>query len=191
MSLPNYKALVLNADFQPLRIHPLSIISFRDAMSVVARDRAIVLETYDAEFRSGAALYKPPSVIALKTYIRIPERAAYSRLNIFLRDDFRCAYCGKVFSAKELTFDHVIPRCKGGLDTPENVVSACAPCNSTKGDKPWVPLYPPRKLEPRELARKAAMRKEFIKNELHADFFSYLYWSGVLNPEDVDPTWKI
>ena len=36
---------------------------------------------------------------------------------------------------KELTFDHLIPRSKGGLTNWENVVTACSHCNWTKGSK--------------------------------------------------------
>jgi 5-methylcytosine-specific restriction endonuclease McrA len=34
-----------------------------------------------------------------------------------------------------LTIDHVIPRSKGGTHTWDNVVIACATCNSKKGDR--------------------------------------------------------
>ena len=44
--------------------------------------------------------------------------------------DNQCAYCG---STENLTIDHVIPRCKGGGDTWENLVVACSSCNTKKG----------------------------------------------------------
>ena len=50
----------------------------------------------------------------------------------FLRDRFTCQYCGE---REELTFDHVIPRSKGGQTTWENVVAACSPCNLRKRDR--------------------------------------------------------
>jgi len=183
MCLPNYPALVLNADFQPVRIHPLSVWPFDRAMRAVLRDRVTVLEEYDVEFRSANLTYRPPSVLALKSYVRVPERVAFNRINIFLRDDFRCQYCGETFSTKELTFDHVIPRAKGGRNAMDNVVASCGPCNSKKGDKIWTPLNAPRVPDPRVMARKAARRKDLIKGHLHADWLSYLYWSGVLEED--------
>lgn len=48
-----------------------------------------------------------------------------------------CAYCGD----DPVTFDHVVPRSKGGTDDPENLVPACRPCNASKSDKPldeWI-----------------------------------------------------
>ena len=42
-----------------------------------------------------------------------------------------CAYCGGVAD----TIDHIIPRAKGGKDTPSNIVAACRRCNSSKYQK--------------------------------------------------------
>ena len=58
---------------------------------------------------------KLPSIIALKDYIPHNHTPAFTRFNVFLRDDFTCQYCSEKFSTKELTFDHLIPRSKGGL----------------------------------------------------------------------------
>lgn len=52
----------------------------------------------------------------------------------------RCAYCG--CKPKRLTQDHVIPLAKGGHHTASNVVPACQPCNSRKGDRA-APAYQP------------------------------------------------
>lgn len=40
-----------------------------------------------------------------------------------------CAYCGGVAA----TIDHIMPRCRGGLDVPRNLAPACRRCNSEKG----------------------------------------------------------
>jgi 5-methylcytosine-specific restriction endonuclease McrA len=44
---------------------------------------------------------------------------------------YRCAYCGK--SAAMLVREHTMPRCRGGDESIENIVPACAPCNLGKG----------------------------------------------------------
>ncbi len=43
-----------------------------------------------------------------------------------------CQYCG---SKKELTFDHLLPRSKGGKTNWDNVVTACSSCNVKKGGR--------------------------------------------------------
>ena len=76
-----------------------------------------------------------PSVIALKDYIPSARRPAFTRFNVFLRDAFICQYCGERSPAHDLTFDHVVPRCRGGRTTWENVVTACGDCNLRKGSR--------------------------------------------------------
>jgi 5-methylcytosine-specific restriction endonuclease McrA len=82
----------------------------------------------------------------LVNYINLPISKIISckpsRHLIYKRDDHRCQYCGSI---KQLTIDHVIPKSKGGKDTWENLVVACMPCNTKKGDRTpeeWgTPLY--------------------------------------------------
>lgn len=50
------------------------------------------------------------------------------RIIVFKRDGKICNYCGRRAEA----LDHVVPRCKGGKTTLENLVPACRPCNSKK-----------------------------------------------------------
>ena len=60
------------------------------------------------------------------------------RRNIKERWDYECAYCG---SKKELTIDHIVPRCKGGTDFTKNVVCCCHSCNQNKSHSPWEDWY--------------------------------------------------
>lgn len=71
------------------------------------------------------------------------------RFEIFKRDGFRCAYCGR--NPKEdgvkLVIDHIIPKSKGGKLVADNLVSACYDCNSGKRDalleaRILSPIYP-------------------------------------------------
>lgn len=55
-----------------------------------------------------------------------------SREAIYQRDNHCCVYCG---AGDNLSLDHVIPRSRGGSDDPENLVTACRPCNSSKRDR--------------------------------------------------------
>ena len=100
-------ALVLNADYQPLSYFPLSTWSWKDALKAVFLDRVNVVSEYNQIVRSPSIEFKLPSVVSLKDYIPLPEKAAFTRFNVFLRDKFICQYCTKTFKVEELTFDHV------------------------------------------------------------------------------------
>ncbi|AAO28744.1 conserved hypothetical protein [Xylella fastidiosa Temecula1] len=69
-----------------------------------------------------------------RTYVPVPTPALTNQA-LFARDDHLCLYCGQQFSRFQLTRDHVIPISKGGLDTWENVVTACFHCNSLKANR--------------------------------------------------------
>jgi 5-methylcytosine-specific restriction endonuclease McrA len=71
-----------------------------------------------------------PSVVRVLSHFKRERiRVKFSRLNIYTRDNFRCQYCGVRFPTEQLTFDHVIPRSKGGKTTWDNIVTSCARCN--------------------------------------------------------------
>ena len=132
MNASGNPALVLNADFRPLSYYPLSLCSWQDAVKSVFLDRVSVIEKYDQSVSSPTISFKLPSVIALKDYVMPQRKPAFTRFNVFLRDKFLCQYCG---SGDELTFDHLLPRSKGGETNWDNVVTACSTCNVKKGGK--------------------------------------------------------
>ena len=124
-------ALVLNADFRPLSYYPLSLWSWQDAIKAVFLDRVNIVSSYNKSVHSPSFEIKLPSVVSLKNYVKPPQWPAFTRFNLFLRDRFNCQYCGE---ASDLTFDHLLPRSKGGLTTWDNVVTACSKCNLKKSN---------------------------------------------------------
>jgi hypothetical protein len=58
------------------------------------------------------------------------------RFEILRRDNHTCRYCGGAAPDVKLTVDHVIPETLGGTDLPDNLVAACADCNSGKSATP-------------------------------------------------------
>lgn len=58
------------------------------------------------------------------------------RAEIFRRDNHTCRYCGASAPDVKITIDHVTPTALGGSDKPENLVTACADCNSGKAATP-------------------------------------------------------
>jgi 5-methylcytosine-specific restriction endonuclease McrA len=177
MSVLNKHALVLNADYQPLSYQPLSTWNFEDTIKAVIKDTVTVVAEYDDDVHSPSMTMKMPSVIALKQYVQVKQRIPFTRNNIYLRDRFRCQYCGNKFKAEDLTFDHVIPREKGGQTTWNNIVSACFPCNNKKDNRLMKPLMEPRKPNISDIL---AAQQEFEPRYLHESWLSYLYWTTEL-----------
>ena len=86
--------------------------------------------------RAPTRAIRVANVIQLVRYDRLPTREVrFTRRNILYRDRNRCQYCGKTFAQKELNLDHVAPISRGGSSCWENVVCACIPCNTRKGDR--------------------------------------------------------
>ena len=132
LSLEKCPALVLNADYRPLSYYPLSLWSWQDSVKSVFLDRVTIVSNYDRVIRSPSFNMQLPSVIALRSFISPQSNPSFTRFNVFLRDKFACQYCG---SGEELTFDHLLPRSKGGETNWDNVVTACSCCNVRKGGR--------------------------------------------------------
>jgi 5-methylcytosine-specific restriction endonuclease McrA len=175
-------ALILNADYRPLSYYPLSIWSWQDALKALFRDSVVVVSEYERVVRSPSHEIRLPSVLALKEYVPAAQKPAFTRFNVFLRDRWNCQYCGDKFRTQELTFDHVIPRSRGGRTTWLNIVTACQGCNITKGNMvprecgmypindPWQPTI----FELQDHGRK------FPPNFLHKSWGDFLYWDTEL-----------
>ena len=177
-----HPALVLNADFRPLSYFPLSLWSWQEAIKAVFLDRVNVLSEYERTVRSPSFEMQLPSVIALKEYVHLDRRPAFTRFNVFLRDRFHCQYCGDRFRTEDLTFDHVVPRSRGGRTTWTNIVTACQSCNLEKGSR--LPgesgMFPrTRPVQPSTFQLQENGRA-FPPNFLHESWNDFLYWDSEL-----------
>jgi 5-methylcytosine-specific restriction endonuclease McrA len=128
------RVLLLNFSYEPL-----GTVGVARAMCLVFRG-AVSVEEFDGErvLRSPRAEFRVPSVVRLRRYVNVRRRrqaAGMKRLRIFVRDRFRCQYCGQRKEASELTLDHIVPRSRRGESTPENLVAACVACNTRKGGR--------------------------------------------------------
>lgn len=126
-------ALVLNASFEPLHI-----VTWQRALQLLFQGKVEVIEESDHEVRTVRLTIKVPAVLRLLTYVPIARKreiVRFSRINIFIRDQHTCQYCGDKFHRTHLTLDHVIPIVQGGKKNWENIVTACKPCNQKKGGR--------------------------------------------------------
>ncbi len=186
MPLDRCHALILNADFRPLSYFPLSVWSWQDAVKAIFRGSVNVVSEYERTIRSPHMEMRLPSVLSLKEYVAPSQTPAFTRFNLFLRDEWQCQYCGDGFKTHELTFDHVIPRSRGGKTNWENIVAACRCCNARKGsempeDIGMIPLRKPRQPSLYELQ---SCGRKFPPNFLHESWGDFLYWDSELTHEE-------
>lgn len=158
--------LILNANAQPVNYLPLSVINWKEAIRYMYHDKCDVLEWYDDWLvRSPSWETKVPAVIMMKQYIKSKSEVRFSKSNLYLRDQYKCQYCGNKFARTHLTMDHVVPISRGGKTEWTNIVAACNPCNSTKGNRmDWKPKYKPYRPGYWELVRKRKQMEFTIKH---------------------------
>ncbi len=123
------QTLVLNATYEPL-----TTVSLRRAVVLVVQQKVVVEQAHPGLRVRAAAVDLPvPQVIRLRRYVKVPfrQRAPWSRRGVLVRDQHRCAYCGR----RATTIDHVVPRSHGGGDTWLNTVAACTEDNQLKANR--------------------------------------------------------
>ena len=130
----NERVLLLNQTYEPLGTVSVAravIMAFKGTVTVEELDGDRVL-------RSARAEFPVPSVIRRRIYINVRQRREASgmkRTRIYMRDKFRCQYCGAKKAPGDLTLDHILPRSRGGDNLPMNIVTACVACNNRKGNR--------------------------------------------------------
>lgn len=174
--------LLLDSTYEPLKI-----ISWMKAMTlIVSGDAEVVEEKHEELVRSTSRVFKMPSVIRQLSKFRKKGEIQFSRINVYLRDNWTCQYCGLKKQTKELTFDHVIPRVQGGPTNWQNIVAACQPCNAKKAGmtpeqarmslikKPTKPKWLPAQV----IVKMRSMPQEWTP---YIDVGSIAYWTTQLD----------
>jgi len=124
--------LVLDVDYRPLRVEDWK----RAFCDVLIGKQEVVEYSRDRTIQGVSQTFPMPSVVrVIRRFKRDRIRIKFSRLNIYARDGFLCQYCGRRYPTEDLTFDHVVPRSRGGRTCWENIVTACTSCNAQKADR--------------------------------------------------------
>ena len=144
-----------------------------------------------------------PRIIVLNDFSKPPLQVVkYCRRNLWIRDCYRCQFCGKIPAKDDLTIDHVLPKSRGGISSFINTVLACSACNRKKDDRTpeeagmklrrysknsegiLVPVYYDRPKKPAWSPVYAVKRREIYPewNSFVQDVVSELYWETPLEP---------
>ena len=169
-------ALILNADYRPLSYFPLSLWPWQEAIKAVYLKRVNVAAEYEEVVRSEKLTLPLPSVIVLKNYVVPTKTVPFTRATLFLRDEFTCQYCG--YKGKDLTFDHVVPKSRGGKTRWDNVVAACQSCNLRKGAKTTSQAGFKLKKAPTKPSSEVLLNKgkKFPPSDMHKSWSDFLYF---------------
>ena len=167
------QVLLLNITYEPLRI-----INWRKAITLLLLNKVEVLEEYGREIHSVSFTVKLPSVVRLLRLVKRPSAPVrFSRQNIYARDKYRCQYCGELFPPEDLTYDHVIPRSRGGKTQWSNIVTCCIYCNRKKGGRTpkeaWMRLI----RKPSRPKWVPALKITIGFREVPQSWREYLYWN--------------
>jgi 5-methylcytosine-specific restriction endonuclease McrA len=167
------QVLLLNISYEPLRV-----INWKKAITLLCLGKVEVVEEYNRDIHSVSFTIKLPSVVRLLKMVKRPKTVVkFSRQNIYARDRYRCQYCGQGFATEDLTYDHVLPKYRGGKTEWANVVTCCIDCNRKKGGhtphevsmklirKPTRPKWIP------------AIRVTIGTKEVPQSWREYLYWN--------------
>ena len=130
--MSSLKSLVLDECARPVQV-----ITWEKAIVLLSTGRAVcILNLTNHPIRTVSSETPRPSIIQM---VRggpwMQKRVSLVRQNIYLRDGYRCAYCGDHGRHTQLTLDHVFPVSRGGGRTWQNLVTACLECNQRKADR--------------------------------------------------------
>ncbi len=141
------RTLVLNSNYIPVSVFPLYTITAQEAILRVVNNSAYSVVDYPDIIKTpNRTDLHWPSVIANKNGHFFKDNVKLKKQTVLLRDRFECSYCGDPLTHSEMTFDHMIPRSKGGEHSFNNLLSACRDCNTKKANNMPVGRFKPKKM---------------------------------------------
>ena len=175
---PTHQTLVLSQSYEPV-----NIISVRRAITLLFLGKVEVIEEYDGNVKTTALVIKIPAVVRLlKAFRRHRKPVKFSRVNIYGRDKYACQYCGAKKAISELTYDHVVPRSRGGKTVWTNIATCCSDCNCRKANR--TPEEAGMKLRkvPVQPAATPVLIVTISRTSTPDAWRDYLYWTQELLP---------
>lgn len=155
--------LVLNLSYEPIQV-----TTVRRALMLYWKDKVTLEETAEGEIRTMKSTLPEPSVIRLRRYIpHFHQRGNVFRHLLRHYPRLRCQYCERDLRPEEVTWDHIVPRSRGGQSRWSNLAIACSSCNHFKGNRLPEEVGLKLNLDPRRIPRQ--------------QLFFYIRWLGILD----------
>ncbi len=182
MNAVDTRTLLLSQGYEPIKV-----ISWRRAIALISLGKVEVIEEYDSEIRAVSIAIKVPAVVRLlRTFRRHAKPVKFSRANIYARDGHRCQYCGVKCAISELTYDHVVPRSKGGRTSWENITTCCYKCNARKANRTPIQAGMRLRSQPHRPQWIAAFTIRISTRSMPEAWRDYLYWTGEIESDAED-----
>lgn len=150
----------------------IDYIPWQKAVRRVITGEAISLKDSSTLLRSPSVSILVPEIIMMRDYVNQHDPKREIKRNdptiplpknlVHERDGWVCAYCGKYGD----TIDHIIPKDLGGLETWDNVITACTKCNNVKDNKTLIELGWNLRYEPVPLTHESIYHAE--QSEINA-----------------------
>lgn len=174
------RTLLLSQGYEPIKV-----ISWRRAIALVSLGKVEVIEEYETEIRAVSLIIKVPAVVRLlRSFRRHAKPVKFSRANIYARDRHRCQYCGVKCSIRELTYDHVVPRSRGGRTSWENIATCCYRCNARKAARTPSEAGMRLRTVPVRPQWIAAVTIRISTRSMPEAWRDYLYWTSEIGEGD-------
>lgn len=174
------RTLLLSQGYEPIKV-----ISWQRALTLLTLGKVEVIEEYDQEVRGVSVVIKVPAVVRLlRAFRRHSKPVKFSRANIYARDHHRCQYCGAKCGLGELTYDHVVPRSKGGRTTWDNIVTCCYVCNRNKANRTPAEAGLRLRSQPMRPQWIAAVTIRLSTRSMPEAWRDYLYWTQEIEGDE-------
>ena len=174
------RTLLLSQGFEPIKV-----ISWQRAITLLTLGKVEVIEEYDAEIKAVSFVIKAPAVVRLlRAFRRHAKPVKFSRVNIYARDGYRCQYCGIKCTIDKLTYDHVVPRSRGGKTSWENIVSCCYACNARKANRTPAEAKMALRTAPVRPAWIPAVQIRVSTKSVPDAWRDYVYWAGEIEHDE-------
>lgn len=143
------------------------------------------VEGEDYFYTGGGSKINAPVIIRTLYFSGIAyTKVSFTRKNIYLRDNYTCAYCGRKMKPEKLNLDHIIPKSRGGRSTWENVVCSCISCNTKKNNLTPHEANMKLLIKPIEPKYNILLNYDIPKKDKYymkwADFVDKVYWETEL-----------
>lgn len=173
------RTLLLSQGYEQIKV-----ISWQRAITLLTLGKVEVIEEYDNTIRTTSVVIKMPAVVRLlRAFRRHAKPVKFSRVNIYARDGYKCQYCGAKCAMSELTYDHVVPRAKGGKTSWDNIVTCCYPCNYKKGSRTPAEARMVLRSAPVQPAWVPAVTIRVSNRSVPEAWQDYLYWTGEIETD--------